>query len=831
MKTLSFTLSLMASLFLAVTPSQAAESPPHQTAALIEVKAPATVFTVTEPLLFALREPDLLPLRWELKDWHGKSLKSGEWPEKAPYTLELNPLPTGYYQLFLSSEKDSFEGFGSFTIVADPATRARNPDTYFAMDTAQSWLARLKADNSRFPGPAFEVVSEAVRRAGLEIIRERLRWADVEPEPGQYQWGDYELNARLLQERGVQILGMYHDAPNWAKSHTRHLPGDLLAAHRFAKQLAQTFQGKMSAWEFWNEPDIAFTSEGAWDFASAMKAAYLGFKAADPDMPVVLGGIAHSPLPAYTGILMENDLGNYMDIFAVHTYYPLHDFPGIMQNVRKFMKKYEIAEMPLWFTENGSHAEGHGRQDSYMPGLKAHSPEQELLVAEYLPKSMIYLQSMGVDRNFFFVFCPYNEQAGAKDWGLMRHDYSLKPSYAALATLTENVGLATYEGTLDIGEGMRAFLYRQKDNSQTLAYWSLSELDTEPNGPERSLDNLHERSFSLTLPEGIEKVYHGRDCAGLPFEQKAEAGKLTLSASRFPFYINGLSGLTPTQKAETCSEKPQTIPLKTNPALQVVYRTELGEAFKMAPSKDRVEVLTEEAAFKLQIYNFSAETQRGQIEISGGKTSQLPPEITLPPMSKTELELTFSPEFEKGSFETTLQITGKWNGYPSSKLLIPVLQLERALADTRRTPLPHGMNPEKWRANSSGSMKIAYDETESALTFQTSYPPNVDRWSYPAFPLDASQLELENVRAISFEIKSSTAEISQAFLIPVLQGRMLYLHYDKPTTRWEQKVIFLNEDTFDPSTIQEIQIGFNPTVDEVSWSLRNLKLIYGTTRK
>lgn len=44
-------------------------------------------------------------------------------------------------------------------------------------------------------------------------------------------------------------------------------------------------------------------------------------------------------------------------------------------------------------------------------------------------------------------------------------------------------------------------------------------------------------------------------------------------------------------------------------------------------------------------------------------------------------------------------------------------------------------------------------------------------------------------------------------------------------------MIFLNEDTFDPSTIQEIQIGFNPTVDEVSWSLRNLKLIYGTTRK
>jgi len=830
MKTVSLSLALISSLFLATSSPWAAEPEPRQTAALIQAKAPATVFTLGEPLLFTFKEPGLLPLQWELKDWHGKTLKKGNWPEGGTPTLELEALSTGYYQLFLSGEKDSFEGSSSFTVVADPATRTRNPDTYFAMDTAQSWLARPKSDNTRFPGPGFEVVSEAVRRAGLEIIRERLRWADVEPEPLQYRWGDYDLNARLLHERGVQVLGMYHDAPAWAKSHTSHLPGDLLADYRFAKQLAQTFQGRMTAWEFWNEPDISFTSEGAWDFASAMKAAYLGFKAADPDMPVALGGIALSPLPAYTGILMENDLGDYMDIFAVHTYHPLRDFPKIMQNVRKFMKRHRIEGLPLWYTENGSRAEGNGLLDSYMPGLKAHNPDQELLVAEYLPKSMIYLQSMGVDRNFFFVFCPYNEDSNRKDWGLMRHDYTVKPSYAALATLTENLGTAVYEGTLDIGEGMCAFLYRQKDNTQTLAYWSLSELDTEPNSPERSLDSLHEKAFSLALSEGGEKVYRGRDCAGLPFEQKVDAGKLTLSATRFPSYINGLSGLTPTQKAEVSSPKKTTTSREINPALQVVYRTELGDAFKMAASKDRVEIQGENAPFKLQIYNFSDQTQRGQIIISGGKVNQLPPEITLSPMSKTELELTFTPEFEQGSFETALQISGKWNGHSSSKLVIPVLQLDRALIDTQRTPLPDSMNPEKWRANSSGSLKIAFDEAESALTFRTTFPPNVDRWSYPAFPIDASRMDLENVRAISFEIKSSTTEISQSFLITVLKGQMLYLPYEKPTTDWEQRVIFLNEDNFDPSTIQEIQIGFNPTVDEVTYSLRNLKLIYGTSK-
>ncbi|HQC42106.1 MAG TPA: hypothetical protein PLV91_01380 [Verrucomicrobiota bacterium] len=830
MKTLSLSFALISSLFLAANSLWAAESESHQTAALIQAKAPATVFTLKEPLLFTLKEPGLLPLRWELKDWHGKTLKKGNWPEGDTSTLELEALSTGYYQLFLSGERGAFEGSSSFTVVADPATRTRNPDTYFAIDTAQSWLARAKPDNARFPGPGFEVVSEAVRRAGLEIIRERLSWTDVEPEPRQYRWGDYDLNARLLHERGVQVLGMYHDAPDWAKSNTQHLPGDLLAGYRFASQLAQTFQGRMTAWEFWNEPDISFTSEGAWDFASAMKAAYLGFKAADPDIPVVLGGIALSPLPAYTGILMENDLGDYMDIFAVHTYHPLCDFPKIMENVRKFMKRHRIEGLPLWYTENGSRAEGNGRLDSYMPGLKAHDPDQELLVAEYLPKSMIYLQSMGVDRNFFFVLCPYNEDSGRKDWGLMRHDYSVKPSYAALATLTENLGDAVYEGTLDIGQGMHAFLYRQKDHSQTLAYWSLSELDTQSGTPESSPHNLHEKTFSLDLSEGGEKVYRGRDCAGLPFEQKADAGKLTLNATRFPSYINGLSGLTPSQKAEAQSPKNQPTARETNPALQVVYRTELGAAFKVAASKDRVEIQGENAPFKLQIYNFSDQTQRGQVEISGGKTSQLPPEITLSPMSKTELELIFTPEFGQGSFETTLRISGKWNGHPSSKLVIPVLQLDRALADTEGTPLADSMNPEKWRANSSGTLKIAYDETESALTFRTTYPPNVDRWSYPAFPLDASRMNLENVRAISFEIKSSTPKIGQSYLIPVLKGQLLYLPYEKPTTQWEQRVIFLNEDNFDPATIQEIQIGFNPTVDEVTYSLRNIKLIYGTSK-
>ena len=101
MKTLSLSFVLISSLFLAANSLWAAESESHQTAALIQAKAPATVFTLKEPLLFTLKEPGLLPLRWELKDWHGKTLKKGNWPEGDTSTLELEALSTGYDQLFL----------------------------------------------------------------------------------------------------------------------------------------------------------------------------------------------------------------------------------------------------------------------------------------------------------------------------------------------------------------------------------------------------------------------------------------------------------------------------------------------------------------------------------------------------------------------------------------------------------------------------------------------------------------------------------------------------------------------------------------------------------
>ena len=216
---------LLCSLFLAATVSAA----PFDTADAVAAHAPGSVFTQGEPLRFSLKPYAASPLKWTLRDWRNRELRSGDWPGAGKAELTLAALPDGYYILTVESPEAAFDGFRSFAVVPDPATRRRNPDTFFAMDSAQSWLARPDSANVRHPGDAYELVSEVIRRGGIDVVRERMSWAECEAVPGKFDWKQYKLNADLLSRRGVGISGMYHNAPRWAKTNTTHLPGDLVA--------------------------------------------------------------------------------------------------------------------------------------------------------------------------------------------------------------------------------------------------------------------------------------------------------------------------------------------------------------------------------------------------------------------------------------------------------------------------------------------------------------------------------------------------------------------------------------------------------------------------
>ncbi|WP_288559310.1 hypothetical protein [uncultured Victivallis sp.] len=794
----------------------AAETLPD-TAAAVRATVPGAVFQENEALEFTLDPAVAGTVRYEVRDWRGDLITSGIWPADGRGTLRLADLSRGYYQLSLSKGPEQLKGTRSFAIVADPEKRRRNPDSFFALDSAQSWLARPNPANPRFPGEGFETVSELARRAGAEHIRERLSWSDVEPARGQFTGREYQKNAELLHQRGIQVLGMYHNAPRWAKQHSSKLPDDLTATYEFARDAALRFAGKMTAWEFWNEQDIGFTDEPAWDYAACLKAAALGFKTADPGLPVLLGGIAVTPLAPYNDVVMQNGAAEYFDIFNVHTYRPLRDYPAILEDIRAFMKRHGIERHPLWFTENGSLAEGSGRLPSYLPGRKSHSPEQELLVAEFLPKCMVTMQSLGVNRDYFFVLCPYNEQNGGKDWGLLRHDYTAKPGYAAFATLTDRLGAAEYQGILKPAKNVRAFLYRQPDGSQTVIYWTLSELDRDGQRPDLTIADRYETTFTLAVADG---TYRTTDLLGSPGTITAGNGRLELRAERFPAYVDGLSGLKPDIPAPPPSK--QSVPSVEPLDKAIVFKTVLSPDFQLTAGKDRAELLNTPARLKLLVYNFSTQEKRGCITINEGKVKGLPNQTVIPAFGRKEFSLTFIP----AAGQKEIVFRGVFQDKPASPLVIPISSLDGC----RTVDLPNTSDPLNWKPNSSGKMAISFDPAEQAVCFHTKFPPNVDRWVYPEYTLQLPQESLHGAYALTFEVKATPDAIKQMLVMSVghtgeKQEKAVHHPVLRPSEHWEKRTIYFDKQS-EPLEIIRLRIGLNSMSDEITYRIRNIQVVY-----
>ena len=790
----------------------------------ITAEAPGAAFTSREKPEFRLAVPEDFSGEWQLRDWDGALLKTGTATDPE---LVLAPLECGYYVLTVTGQNGQ-KSERSFAVVRDPADRNPGGPQPFALDAAVSWLGRPDPKNPFFKGEGFDTIIELARRAGCPLVRERLSWGETNPEPGVYRWKQYGSNAQKLAEKSVGISGMFHDSPKWTRTHSPKLPDDLAALHDYARTLSSTFKGRITDWEFWNEQDIGFAPEPAWDYAAALKAAALGFKAGDPDVPVLLGGIAFTPLANCNAVAMLNDAAAYIDIFNVHCYRPLTDFSDAVTNIRALMNRAGIAGMPLWITELGCLSEGSGRASSGVPGTKAHTPDQELLVAEYLVKSQLMLQALGVEKSFFFVLAPYNEIGGAKDWGLMRRDYTVKPGYAAYANLTDRLGAATFEGRYETGvPQVDALLYRMPDGTQTLVFWSRSEFETQGTVPGITAQNRFARVFTLKrIPPGARLF----DLTGMERPLKRETtGGVQLTATRFPAYLTGLSGL----KAKAVS--PAVRPVRVDVSdmdRTIVAKATMLDGFSIARTKDSIDWEGDSGGMRIELYNFSDTKKRGRLRISGGRVEGVPAEVTIPARGRTEFTLRFQPEVDQKSFAGQFELNGEFGGRRISRLHIPVLARHLMASGMTSVPFKNLMDPSNWRASSSGKLNISYDKQEQAVKFDVKFRPQTDRWIYPEYILQLPQESLKDAAGIAFEVKAEPAGAIKQMLAMFVndlsndRGKAVWLQVNPPDAKWQERVVSFHPEIPKPDKIRMLRIGFNLGKDHFTYYLRNFRILY-----
>lgn len=772
---------------------------------LVHAEAPFALFVDGDKLNFTVKDA-FAGLRFNVLDRRDRVVVADNIP--ADGALRLAPLPRGYYRLTLAAPDRKFQGACSFAVLPDPAGRRNNPESPYAMMTGLGIIDTVRMYPAGYEQGVRDFV-KLCRLTGLQYVREILNYAAIEKSRGAYDWKIYGQPPELFAQAGIRVSAAWQNAPAWAHEKDGSLPNDLKIAYSFGKMLAETYRNKIQTIEFWNEPD-GTCKEGAWEFAAMTKAAYLGLKAGNPEVWITNGSLIGAPAGnSYGRAALSNDLAGYFDIFNYHIYEGLPTYPEYIAEWKKLLVQNGCAaDIPIWITENGTEVEGNATVPTKFGNNMAHSPSQEMVWAEFVPKSQLLQQSLGVARTFTFVLPPMNERAGVKAWGLVRRDFTAKPGLVSFATLTDQLAAAEYLGQPDLGPGIRAFLFRQPDNRHTLAFWSESELDL--SGMRLSQEDFC-RDFSLPVKSGGTLV----DIFGTPEEISATGGRINLTATRQPAYFTGTFEL-PIKVAPVATGKPgaaladydKTIVLRIIPRVKCTLNAQRN--LLIYPE-------AQELKMTLQIANFSNEVKRGHVT-SNKKFTELAPELELQPFEIREIDLTIVPEEATGP--VLYRFSGTFNNRPISCLQLPVLH--RSLRGG--TPLTGSCDPSKWRQNSSGNLTVTKDETEQAVRFDVTFAPGADRWVFPEFLPEES---LAGMTAISFEIKVASPK-SDNHLVMFVEGRTAEVgkdyrvRYQSAEGVWKQNFVF--SPVLYPEKVKQIRIGFTPRTDSATFWIRNLKV-------
>lgn len=743
------------------------------------------LFRRGEPLSFTLASP-LDAYEITVRDDTGRVVYSGKGSGDA---FNLPPQLCGYYRITLRCADAEIVGDRTFGVLEPRQDRRVELDqpSPFGVDMAVYNRLELNGD----PMGGVKLLADVCDKLGVGFVRNRVVWELAENDKsGEILRGTGEV-ARMLRRRAIQSTVTFHDAPKRAKRMPDQvLPSDLLAVYEFCRLLSSSIP-EVTSWEFWNEQDMLNGRE----FASAQKAAYLGFKAGNPKTLVTPGSFFVTPFTQNVENTFRNQIGDYFDVFNYHVYLTLPEYARTQTSVRDLLTRYGLTAKPVWVTESGTFADADSEiANANISETTEQSPRQELLWAEFVPKAHILNQAGGAVRSF--TFCLRRIQESKRQWGLLRPDWSAKPAAVTLAVLNHELGDATYLGELAAPSGCRMFLYRQPDGSQSIAMWRTATLDRSQEKflPKSQVGEIIREP--LTLPaNGDFSQAKIINAFGAPVAAEIRDGKLCFEATNFVTYLHQLRGF------EAVPKIPQPSDVALAPAIG--DKTVVLEA----------EPSAEAGKLKLTVYNLSDQAKTGIIDASGSVTG-LPARITLTPMSKMTYELTAAREAAR-----EIVFTPQFEGKTCS--VLSITRQELGMFDEVAAPL--FMTRDAWSENSSGKMTVALDPAQSTLVVNTVFAPGVDRWSYPVFEVAKAGIDLANAYGIAFEMKedapAEAVERTKTYLCWI-DGKRYPI---APSFgQWTECKLFFADH---PETIKKISFGLNPRYDNLTFRLRNFRIL------
>lgn len=298
-------------------------------------------------------------------------------------------------------------------------------------------------NNHQYSPERLETAVKILKESGVGMVRMDFLWDDIEVAPDRFEFEKYDRIVNLLAQNNIKILGLLSYNACWAAEYWNSAPNPALFA-KYARAVAARYKSQIKYWEIWNEPDDPQywrEQDGMKSYVDLLKAVYPEMKKEDPTCQVLMGGVSKTITASLKNIYRHGGKP-YFDIVNMHPFVdPIQPdamvmLHGIYKGVRKTMALQDDYK-EIWITEIGCP----GTSATGIGWWLGSTPTEDQQAA-WVKKAFSEIRSMPGVKKIFWAF--FQDTTGyfknAVDYfGLIRSDFSKKPSFDAFQRLTRSV--------------------------------------------------------------------------------------------------------------------------------------------------------------------------------------------------------------------------------------------------------------------------------------------------------------------------------------------------------------------------------------------------------
>jgi len=327
---------------------------------------------------------------------------------------------------------------------------------------------------------------------GVKWARVQTGWARCEKVKGVYEFGWIDEVVDSLLKIGIQPwFNLGYGNPRYTPKADETAVGwvpvfdeeAMKAWLAYTGKLAEHFQGRVTHWEIWDEPNHkGFWRPGEPDAASYAKLVAQTAPVIRERVPgaVIIGcGFAGTPHDFFQTCL-ENGLAKHVDKVSYHPYrsIPEQGYDKDVRKLRQILKEHDAGHVGLWQGENGCPSQ------KGSSGALSQQEWTEERQAKWLLRRILSDLRLEIELTSYFLIVDLVGYRGRTNWkGLLRGaDYTPKPAYFAYQNLcalfdaeTSRYKMTPFkvEGTGGVKTAAAGF---KRHGKPLVAYWAVYNL-------------------------------------------------------------------------------------------------------------------------------------------------------------------------------------------------------------------------------------------------------------------------------------------------------------------------------------------------------------------